>query len=61
VDEIIAEHHNPAIFPEWKKTDKTSIPTKYSELLSILGKNQEELDEFNADLDELDILRELVS
>jgi hypothetical protein len=61
VDEIIAEHHNPVIFPEWKKTDKTSIPTKYSELLSILGKNQEELDEFNADLDELDILRELVS
>jgi hypothetical protein len=60
VDDIIAEHHNPSIFPEWKKTEKTSIPTDYSDLLGILGKTQEELDEFNTDLDELAVLRELV-
>ena len=60
VDDIISEHHDPRMFPEWKKTDTTSIPTEYSDLLGILGKTKEELEEFNTDLDELTILRELV-
>ena len=59
VDDIINEHHNPNKFPEWKRTEKTSIPTEYSELLRIFNKTQEQLDEFNADLSELTILGKL--
>jgi hypothetical protein len=59
VNDIIAEHHNPKLFPEWKKTDSTSIPTEYFELLNILGKTREQIEEFDTDIKELNILRKL--
>ena len=59
VPEIIAEHHNSTLFPEWKDPGSSRIPTKYSDLLKVLGKTQEQVEELEADLDELTKLKDL--
>lgn len=59
VQQLFDEHHNPALFPEYKDPQGSSIETTYSELLRILGKTQEEIEEFEADLDKLASVRGL--
>ena len=51
--QLMNEHHNPALFPEWKDPGSNRIQTKYSDLLTLLGKTEEQVKEFEADLDEL--------
>lgn len=58
-EQLFDEHHNPALFPEYKDPHGSRIETTYSELLRILGKTQEEIEEFEADLDKLASVRGL--
>lgn len=51
--QLMDEHHNPDLFPEWKNPGQSRIKTKYSDLLTLLSKNQEQIEEFEADLKEL--------
>lgn len=57
--QLFDEHHNPALFPEYKNPHRSSIETTYSKLLHILGKTQEQIEEFEKDLDELAYLEEV--
>jgi hypothetical protein len=57
--QLFNDHHNPALFPEYKDPHGSSIETTYSYLLRILGKTQEEIKEFEADLDKLASVRDL--
>ncbi len=52
-EQLMGEHHNHALFPEWKNPGISRIRTKYSDLLTLLGKTEEQIKEFEADLDEL--------
>jgi hypothetical protein len=51
--QLIQEHHNPNLTPEWKKPGIPPTKTKYSELLETLNKTQTQINEFEADLQEL--------
>src|SRR4030042_1227916 len=57
-EQLMNEHHNPKLTPEWKNPGQSRIKTKYSELLSLLNKTQKQIDEFEADLKELANLEE---
>jgi hypothetical protein len=59
-EQLFDEHHNPTLFPEWKDPGRSRIPTKYSDLLRILGKTREQIKEFEADLDALANLEALM-
>ncbi|MCX6011552.1 MAG: Panacea domain-containing protein [Chloroflexi bacterium] len=58
--QLFDEHHNPILFPEWKDPGRSRIPTKYSDLLRILGKTPEQIEEFEEDLNELACLEEIM-
>ena len=51
--QLMNDHHNPALFPEWKNPGQSRIRTSYSDLLTHLCKSIEEIKEFEADLKEL--------
>jgi hypothetical protein len=48
--QLINEHHK---LPEWKDPGQSRIKTSYSDLLTHLHKSQEQIKEFEADLEEL--------
>lgn len=52
-EQLMNEHHNPALFPEWKNPGQSRIKTKYSDLLTLLRKTEEQIEEFETDLKEL--------
>ncbi|MFA5309468.1 MAG: type II toxin-antitoxin system antitoxin SocA domain-containing protein [Dehalococcoidales bacterium] len=52
-EQLMNEHHNPILTPEWKNPGHSRIKTKYSDLLALLNKTQEQIEEFEADLKEL--------
>lgn len=58
-DQLFAEHHNPALFPEYKDPHGSRIRTTHPELLSVLGKTQEQIKEFEEDMNELAYLEEM--
>jgi hypothetical protein len=51
--QLFDEHHNPALFPEYKDPHGSSIKTTYADLLRALGKTKEQVKEFEANLDAL--------
>lgn len=51
--QLFNEHHNPNLFPEYEDPHGSRVKTTYSKLLRVLGKTQEEIEEFEADLDGL--------
>jgi hypothetical protein len=55
--QMIDEHHNPKLFPEWKDPGHSRIKTSYSDLLRILGKTPEQIKEFEQDLSALKHLK----
>jgi len=57
--QMIDEHHNAKLFPEWKDPGHSRIKTTYSDLLRILGKTPEQIKEFEEDLLELRRLKEM--
>jgi len=57
--QMIDEHHESSLFPEWKNPHNSSIETTYSNLLDLLGKTQEEIKEFEEDLNELACLEKI--
>jgi len=57
--QMFDEHHNPLLFPEWKDPGRSSIKTRYSDLLRLLGKTPEQIKEFEEDLIELRRLKEI--
>jgi len=52
-EQLMKEHHNHALFPEWKNPGDSRIKTNYSDLLTLLSKTEEQIKEFEADLEEL--------
>lgn len=59
-EQLFDEHHTSTLFPEWKDPHGSSIRTKYATLLRVLGKNEEEIKEFEVDLDEFAYLEEMM-
>jgi hypothetical protein len=57
--QLFKEHHTPALFPEWKDPQGSSIETQYSVLLTLLGKSEGQIKELEAELDELENLQAL--
>lgn len=57
--QMVSEHHESNLFPEWKDPHGSSIETTYSDLLRLLGKTQEEIKEFEEDLYELACLEKI--
>ena len=51
--QLFDEHHDSTLFPEYQDPLGSSIPTKYSGLLVALGKTQEQIDEFEDNLNEM--------
>jgi hypothetical protein len=51
--QLFDEHHNPALFPEYKDPQGSSIKTNYTDLLRALGKTKEQIKEFEANLNAL--------
>jgi hypothetical protein len=58
-EQLMNEHHNPKLTPEWKNPGQSRIKTQYLELLTLLNKTQEQIEEFEADLKELASLEAL--
>jgi hypothetical protein len=58
-EQLMNEHHNPRLTPEWKNPGNSRIKTQYSELLTYLNKTQDQIDEFEAELNELAALEAL--
>ena len=59
-EQLFYEHHNPVLFPEYKDPLGSSIKTTYSELLHVLGKTQQEIEEFEEDMNELARLKAII-
>ena len=57
--QLFDEHHDPKLFPEYKDPHNSSIQTTYADLLKILGKTKEQIQEFESDLDALEHLKAL--
>ena len=57
--QLFNDHHNAALFPEWKDPQGSSIETTHSDLLRILGKTQKQIKEFEEDMNELAYLEEM--
>jgi hypothetical protein len=58
--QIFKEHHNPALYPEYKDPQGSRIRTEYPDLLRVLGKTTKQITEFEADLEALASLESLV-
>lgn len=59
VSQMIDEHHNSALFPEWRDPGSSNIKTTYDELLGVLGKTDEQIQDFKVELSRLRKLKEL--
>ena len=57
--QMFDEYKDPKLFPEWKDPHRSSIETTYSDLLHLLGKTQEQIKEFEEDVNELAYLEEM--
>ena len=57
--QLFDEHHDPTLFPEYKDPQGSRIKTTYAELLRVLGKSDKEIEEFEADLDEMAYLEKM--
>lgn len=57
--QMFDEYKDPKLFPEWKDPHRSSIETTYSDLLHLLGKTQEQIKEFEEDMNELAYLEEM--
>jgi hypothetical protein len=55
--QMMDEHHNAKLFPEWKDPGRSSIKTTYPDLLRVLGKTPEQIKEFEQDLSALKHLK----
>jgi uncharacterized phage-associated protein len=55
-NEMRAEHHDPALFPEYRDPGDSSVKTTYRDILVALGKTEEEIRNFEKDIRELSIL-----
>ena len=55
------EHHNEELFPEYRNPGNSSIMTTYEDILTALGKTEEQIKEFERDLRELSILEGIKS
>lgn len=55
--QMIDEHHN--LFLEWENPGDSSIKTTYEELLKVLGKTDEQIQDFEIELSRLRKLKEL--
>jgi uncharacterized phage-associated protein len=55
--QMIDEHHN--LFSEWKDPGNSSIRTTYDELLKVLGKTDEQIQDFEIELNRLRKLKEI--
>lgn len=53
------EHHTPELFPEWKDPGNSSIKTTYDDLLKVLGKTSEQIQDFKIELSRLRKLKEI--
>jgi len=51
--QMMDEHHNPELFPEWKNPQGSSKKTMHSDLLRLLGKTNKQIEEFEEDMNEL--------
>jgi hypothetical protein len=51
--QLFDEHHDPKLFPEYKNPGRSSIKTSYVDLLRALGKTEEQIKEFEDNLDAL--------
>lgn len=57
--QLFDEHHDRSLFPEWVDPRGSSIETKYSVLLPLLGKTEDQIKALEAELDELENLKAL--
>lgn len=57
--EMRQEHHNPKLFPEYKDPGDSSIRTTYDDLLKVLGKTDEQIQDFRAELNRIKKLKEI--
>jgi len=57
--QMMDEHHDPGLFPEWKNPNGSSSKTSYQDLLCSLGKTDEQIREFEEDLVELKRLKHI--
>ena len=53
------EHHDSSLFPEWKDPGSSSIRTIYDELLKVLGKTDEQIQDLKVELSRLRKLKEI--
>jgi len=53
------EHHTPSLFPEYKDPGDSNIKTTYDGLLKILGKTDEQIQDFNLELSRIRKLKEI--
>ncbi len=58
-DQLFKDHHDNTLFPEYIDPQGSSIKTTYPHLLRKLGKTQEDIKEFEDDIDEMKYLEEI--
>ena len=58
-EQMIDEHHNNNLFPEWENPGSSSIQTSYDTLLEALGKTDEQIQDFKVELSRLKKLKEI--
>ena len=59
--QLMDEHHDSRLFPEWKDPASSRIRTTYQDLLTLLGKTPEQIIEFETNLNELASLEAMTS
>lgn len=57
--QLFDEHHNSALFPEYKDPGDSRIRTSYPNLLGKLGKTQDQIKEFEDNISELACMRSI--
>lgn len=58
-EQMVAEHHNRNLFPEWENPGSSSKKTTYDVLLKALGKTDEQIQDFKTELSRLKKLKEI--
>lgn len=58
-EQMIEEHHNHNLFPEWENPGSSSKKTTYDVLLKALGKTDEQIQDFKIELSRLKKLKEI--
>ena len=57
--QMVDEHHDPTLFPEWEKPGSSSKKTSYDVLLKVLGKTDEQIQDFKVELSRIKRLKEI--